>query len=200
MVATQLGAISVNIARGSSMLGVKSSTGLYNAIPFSHYARAITRMVAECDEIAANCANIYSDIPNAPSELTAENIATMKAHSFENLIVPYLDGTNTAPDLYVIDYGHNDSANGVDGLRDWWIQPTTENIESGLLAEDTYMVANDYANLKLALNNDLSGISDLREFAASLNRNCFQGACNFLITVILRYKPYARIVIVSDYN
>lgn len=200
MVATQLGATSVNIARGSSMLRVKSSTGLYNDIPFSHYIRAITRMVAECDEIAADWANIYEDIPNAPSELTAGNIATMKNHSFENLVVPYLDGTNTAPDLYVIDYGHNDYANGIDGKRDWWIQPTAENIKNGILAPDTYMTANNYANLKLALNDDLSGITDLYTFAASLNRNCFQGACNFLITVILRYKPYARIAIISDYN
>lgn len=200
LVATQLGATTVNIARGSSMLRVKSSTGLYNEIPFSHYIRAITRMVDECDEIAADWANIYEYILNAPSELTAGNIATMKNHSFENLLVPYLDGTNTAPDLYVIDYGHNDYANGVDGKRDWWVQPTAENIKNGILAPDTYMIDNNYANLKLALNDDLSGITDLYTFASSLNRNCFQGACNFLITVILRYKPYARIAIISDYN
>lgn len=62
------------------------------------------------------------------------------------------------------------------------------------------MTADSYANLKIALNDDLTGITDLPAFAASLNRNCFIGAANFLITLILRYKPYMRIVFVSDYN
>ena len=73
-------------------------------------------------------------------------------------------------------------------------------IAEGILAPDTYMTANSYAKLKLALNDDLSGIDDLESFAATLNRNCFRGAMNFLITVILRYNPYARIAIVGDYN
>ena len=81
--------------------------------------------------------------------------------------------------------------------RDWWIEPTIDNIENGVLAADTYMTANNYANLKIALSDDLSGITDLNKFAISLNRNCFQGAYNFLITVILRYKPYVRIVAVE---
>ena len=200
MVARQLGANVTNIAKGSSMLRIGSSTGKWNGMPFNHFLRAVTRMKAEADAIAADWANIYPDVPSAPSALTASHIEIMKNISFETLLVPYLDGTKPAPDLFVIDYGTNDYANGADGERDFWIAPTAENIAAGILAEDSYMTANDYANLKLALNNDLSGITDLPGFAASLNRNCFQGACNFLITLILRYKPYARIVIVSHYN
>lgn len=89
---------------------------------------------------------------------------------------------------------------GIDDKNDLWIEPTLEMIQDGILAEDTYMVANNYANLKTALGDDLSGIPDVANFAATLNRNCFKGAVNFLVTLILRYNPYTRIAFVSDYN
>ena len=200
LVATQLGATVTNIAKGSSMLRIASSTGLWQGVAYSHFLRAVTRMTSEADALAANWANIYQAIPNAPSELPPENLQTMKNLSFENLLLPYLNGTNTAPDAIVIDYGHNDTAKGIDGGGDFWVRPTQESIASGLLADDTWMTANNYANLKLAFNDDLSGITDLPAFAASLNRNCFIGATNFLLTLILRYKPYMRIIFVSDYN
>ncbi len=200
LVAEQLGATSHNISRGSSMMRIASSTGAYQGIPFSHFLRAFTRTIAEADVIAANWSTLQPLIPSAPSTLTTEHVQTMKNVSYESLLIPYLDGTNSAPDLFVIDHGHNDTANNLEGERDWWVKPTLENITNGVLAEDSYMTANNYANLKTALNNDLSGISNIAAFAASLNRNCMQGAFNFLLTVILRYKPYARIVIVSDYN
>lgn len=201
LVASYLGATATNIARGSSCVRANASDGVYTGFMFSHFIRSITRMVAECDTIASNWDSIKTNISLAPASLTEANVSTMKSHSFENLILPYLDGTNTAPDLYVIDYGHNDvRPKGIDGKSDLWIKPTVANIKSGLLAEDTYMTANNYANLKLAFDSDLSGITDLSAFAASVNRNCLQGALNFLITVILSRKPYARIVIVSDYN
>lgn len=202
MVATQLGATSINIARGSSMVRIAASTGEWGGITYSHFLRSLSRTIAEADVIAADWDNIKTKIPgsNVPSSIPEADVAIMKGQSYETLLMPYLDGTNTAPDLFVIDHGHNDGATGSDGERDWWVAPTLENIASGLLAEDTYMTANSYANLKTAMNNDLTGISDIAAFAASVNRNCFQGAMNYLITMILRYQPYARIVIVSDYN
>ena len=213
LVATQLGATTINIARGSSMMRVKSSTGLYDGIPLSHFLRSLTRMNSEATDLAENWDDIKSNFGSSvPSSLydyvpdghggyedyTYHDI--MQRNSFENLLLPYLDGTNTAPDAIVIDHGHNDIANGIDGNKDFWVHPSQESIASGLLAEDTWMTANNYANLKLALDDDLSGITDLPAFAASLNRNCFIGAANFLITLILRHKPYMRIIFVSDYN
>jgi len=213
LVATQLGATAINIARGSSMLRIASSTGGYHGVSLGHFLRSLTRMNAEATVLADNWDDIKAAFgSSAPSSLynyypdgkggveDFTYVDVMQRNSFETLLKPYLDGTNPAPDLYVIDHGHNDTANGIDGERDFWIAPTAENIAAGILAEDSYMTANDYANLKLALNNDLSGITDLPSFAASLNRNCFQGACNFLITLILRYKPYARIVLISNYD
>ena len=201
LAAGYLGATAVNESKGSSCVRVNASTGEYTDMYFSHFLRAMSRTVDECDAIANDWASIKTKIANAPSELTEAHVNTMKAHSFENLLVPYLDGTNAMPDLFVIDHGHNDvRPKGIDGENELWINPSVQMIAEGILAPDTYMTANSCAKLKLALNDDLSGISDLESFAATLNRNCFRGAMTFLITVILRYNPYARIAIIGDYN
>ena len=201
LVASQLGATVTNNARGSSCVRINASTGEYTGMIYSHFLRSLSRTVAECDAIAADWSNIYDKIANAPSTLSAADLATMKAHSFENLLLPWLDGTYTMPDLFVIDHGHNDvRPKGIDGENDLWITPSFQVISKGILADDEYMTENNYSNLKTALNDDLSGITNVDEFAATLNRNCFKGAVNFIITVILKYNPYARIVIVSDYN
>lgn len=201
LVAGYLGAAAVNKSKGSSCVRVNASDGEYTGMMFSHFLRAMSRTVDEADAIAANWTTIQPKISSAPSELTETHVNTMKAHSFENLLLPYLDGTNAMPDLFVFDHGHNDvRPKGIDGENDLWINPSVQMIAEGILAPDTYMTANSYAKLKLALNDDLSGIGDLESFAASLNRNCFRGAMNFLITVILRYNPYARIAIIGDYN
>lgn len=200
LVRTLLGATGTNEARGASCVRINSSTGQYTGMKFAHFLRALTRTQAECEDIITNWAN-YKGYYSAHETLTTDEIAALRSHSFEQILLPYLNGTNAMPDLFVLDHGHNDtSPRGVDGLSDLWIEPTLEMIQSGILAEDTYMVANDYAHLKTALNNDMSGITDKAAFAASLNRNCFKGAMNFLITVILTYNPYARVIIVGDYN
>jgi hypothetical protein len=63
------------------------------------------------------------------------------------------------------------------------------------------MTANNYENLKKYFG-DLSDIPEekLEEFAASVNRNCFKGSVNFIITLILTHNPYARIVFISNYE
>jgi hypothetical protein len=194
----------VNQAKGSSCVRINASTGQYNGMLFAHFVRALTRTTAEASIMASNWSTIKTNIVSIPEAAQSSldgYITTMETHSFENLLIPYLDGTNSMPDLFVIDHGHNDvRPRGIDGENDLWIEPSIELIENGTLAEDTYMTANNYANLKTALNDDLSGITDKAAFAASLNRNCFKGAMNFLITVILSYNPYARIAIISDYD
>lgn len=199
--ANKLGANCINIAKGSSCVRINASAGDYSGFKYAHFIRALSRTTAEADMVLANWDSIKANVEEAVSVISDSDLATMKAHSFETLLLPYLDGTNTMPDLFVIDHGHNDIRPlGVDGKQDSLVEPTLENIENGTLAEDTYMTANDYANLKIAFNNDLSKIPDLASFAASVNRNCFIGAMNFLITLIYRHNPKARIVIISDYD
>jgi hypothetical protein len=201
IVVDQLGATLTNKALGSSCVRINSSTGEYTGMIFSHFLRAMSRMIGEADTLANDWSNIYTKITNAPSTLSESNIATMKNHSFETILKPYLDGTYTMPDCFVLDHGHNDCRPcKLNGEEDLLLEPNLYNIQNGFLAEDTYMTANNYANLKLALNSDLSGITNKASFAATLNRNCFRGAMNFIITVILSYNSHARIIIVSDYD
>lgn len=201
IVANTLGASCDNIARGSSCMRINASTGKYTNMAYHHFLRSLTRTTAEADLLQADWENIKGNITSAADTISSDDLAIMKAHSFENLLLPYLNGTNSMPDLFVIDHGHNDRRPyGIDGEQDLLVKPTVENIANGTLAEDTYMTANNYANLKIAFNNDLSKIPDLASFAASVNRNCFIGAMNFLITLIYRYNPKARIAIISDYD
>lgn len=195
-----LGATVTNQARGSSCVRINASGGDYKGMKYNHFLRSLSRTVDECDQIAENWANIQPLIFDAPSTLSSEDIAIMKEHSFENLLLPFLDGTNNMPDVFILDHGFNDrrplNANGV---RDFTLNPTMEQIDNGNLAVDTYMTDNNYANLKTALNSQLTGISDLEKFSTSINRYTYIGAMNFIITLILRYNPQARIIIVSSY-
>lgn len=201
IVAEQLGATVINKARGSSCVRINSSQGDYKNMYYPHFLRSLSRMVSEVDDIVANWSTIQPNIAGAPSTLSADEIATMKAHSYENLLMPYLNGTNAMPDVFVIDHGHNDKRpKGADGGYDMYVDSSYENIMTGKVAVDTWMVANGYANLKTALNSDLSKVGNINQFASTLNRNTFKGAMNFIITLILRYNPRARIIIVSEYN
>ena len=137
-----------------------------------------------------------------PEELSESYKNRILSGTFETKLLPYLDGTKEMPDLFVIDHGHNDwKYYDVNGNIDIELEPTVENIRNGLLAEDTYMVANNYENLKKYFG-DLSDLPEdkLEEFAASVNRNCFKGSVNFILTLILTHNPHARIVFISNYE
>lgn len=190
-----LEATAVNISRGSSCIRANASNGKYSCMNYGNFKRSLTRALDEITEIVEDWDNIKVQMEDAPASIPSSDIEIMQSHSFENLLLPYLNGTNAMPDLFVIDHGNNDSR-----MYDTLLEPSLFNIENGYLAEDTYMTDNNYANLKLAFDNDLSGISNLPAFAASVNRNCFRGAMNFIITLILRYNPHARICIVSNYD
>ena len=108
--------------------------------------------------------------------------------------ITYTDGSTST---FTITNGEN----GANGNIDIELEPTVENIQNGLLAEDVYMTANNYENLKKYFG-DLSDIPQDRfdEFVASVNRNCFKGAVNFILTLILKHNPQARIVFISNYE
>ena len=105
------------------------------------------------------------------------------------------------PDLFVIDHGHNDFKYTLpEGGSDIGLLPIVANI-GGDLAEDTYMTANDNAKLE-SFFGSLANIPAARkaEFVASVNRNCYIGAVNFIVTLILHYNPHARILFISNYE
>lgn len=204
LVGEELGATVFQEAVGGSMCRANVSTGDYNGANISNITSSLSMTLAEAQAFIEQYDTLRSLSKNAswPTELSESNQARILAGSFETKLLPYLDGRKPMPDLFVIDHGHNDwkylDANGNIDIE---LEPTVENIQNGLLAEDTYMVANNYENLK-AYFGDLSGIPEnqLAEFAASVNRNCYKGAVNFILTLILSRNPQARIVFISNYE
>lgn len=204
LVGEKLGANIFQEAVGGSMCRANVSTGDYNGANISNITSSLSMTIDEANDFIANYDHLRSLSKNSawPKSLDSSYQKRILSGSFETKLLPYLNGTKSMPDLFVIDHGHNDwKYRGANGEIDIELEPSVENIRSGLLAEDTYMTANNYENLKKYFG-DLSDIpeSKLEEFAASVNRNCFKGAVNFIITLILTHNPYARIVFISNYE
>lgn len=204
IVGTNLGAKVTNKAVGGSMCRANVRTGDYVGANFDNITSCLTMTKAEIESFITNYATIQPTLTgNAPETLSASNLSRLRAASFEDRLIPYLDGTYDFPDLFVIDHGHNDFKYKMpDGTTsDITLEPTVSNISQGVLAEDTYMTANNNEKLE-SFFGSLSNIkpSDLAGFVASLNRNCYKGAINFIVTLILKYKPTARIVFISNYE
>lgn len=116
----------------------------------------------------------------------------------------------------MIDHSHNDFKYKLsNGDSDIKLEPTVANINSGELAEDSYMTDNNYERLAYFLGfyddsdntkgdgNKLIqriGTSNMAAFVASLNRNCYIGAINFIMTIILSRNPKSRFVFISNYE
>lgn len=202
-VGENLNANVINKAVGGSMCRANVRTGDYNGANFSNITSCLSITKEEIENFISNYDSIKGKLTGgAPSTLDASSLSRLRAASFEDRLLPYLDGTYTMPDLFVIDHGHNDfKYNLSNGKSDIGLEPTIENITNGELAEDTYMTDNNNQKLSLYMG-DLSNIpsSEKENFIASLNRNCFIGSINFIVTLILRYNPRARIVFISNYE
>ena len=203
IVGTNLGAEVTNKAVGGSMCRANVRTGDYVGANFDNITSCLTMTKAEIENFITNYTSIKSVLTGSvPETLSSSNLARLRAASFEDRLMPYLDDTFAMPDLFVIDHGHNDwKYKLADNSSDIGLEPTLANISSGVLAEDTYMTANDCEKLELYVGS-LEDVkpSNKAAFVASLNRNCYKGAINFLITTILHHNPLARIVFISNYE
>ncbi len=204
LVGDELGALIFQEAVGGSMCRANVSTGDYNGANISNITSSLSMTLEEANAFIANYDTLRSLSKNSswPTALDESQKKRILSGSFEKKLLPYLDGTKPMPDLFVIDHGHNDwKYRDVNGNIDIELEPTVENIRNGLLAEDTYMTANNYENLKKYFG-DLSDFPQdkLEAFAASVNRNCFKGSVNFIVTLILCHNPQARIVFISNYE
>lgn len=204
LVGEELGAIVFQESVGGSMCRANVSTGDYNGANISNITSSLSMTLEEANAFIENYSSLRTLDKNSswPLTLNESNEKRILSGTFETKLLPYLDGTKPMPDLFVIDHGHNDwKYRDINGNIDIELEPTVENIKSGLLAEDTYMTANNYENLKKYFG-DLSDFPQdkLEEFAASVNRNCYKGSINFIITLILSRNPQARIVFISNYE
>lgn len=202
-VGENLNANVINKAVGGSMCRANVRTGDYNGANFANITSALTMTNEEAEAFIANYDSIKSKLNGSvPDTLSQSYINRIRAASFENRLLPYLDGTYQMPDLFVFDHGHNDFKYKLaNGQTDISLLPTVENIISGELSEDTYMTGNNNQKLSQYMG-DLSNIpsAEKENFIASLNRNCFIGSVNFLATLILRYNPRARIIFIANYE
>lgn len=199
-----LGATIINNALGSSMTRRSTRTGDYVNCNQDNLLRSLSHTIEEKQYIYENWETIKTNLKNVTKETLSESdLETMLSASFENRLLPYLNGTKPMPDLFVFDHGHNDVKSYYstsEGNVDTSFEPTTDNVPS-IFADDTNMTSNGNKGLIKyfgSLNNIKS--SDLQAFISSVNRNSFIGAINFLVTLILTYNPKAKIVFITDYQ
>ena len=204
LVGQYLNATVINKSLGSSMARANVRTGDYVDVVSHNIIYALSQTTEEKQYLIDNWATIKQVIhdPNTYESLSAISANVLGA-SFESRLMPYLDGTYEMPDLFVFDHGHNDWKTIYtmpDGTTpDTELQPTASNISNDILAEDTYMTDNNNAKL-ISFFGEISSIPSAKrsEFVASVNRNCFIGAVNFLVTLILSKNPRARIVFIGN--
>ena len=205
MVGELLGAKVCNEALGSSMARANVRTGDYvNAMSYN-LLLSLSQTLEEKQYIINNWSTIRQSLndPNTFETLTNDMQTSALGATFEARLMPYLDGTYEMPDLFVFDHGHNDWKSFYtmpDGTTpDTELEPTVDNITNNILAEDIYMTANNNAKL-ISFFGEVGNIpsSKLASFIASVNRNCFIGAINFLCTLILSKNPRARIVFIGN--
>lgn len=205
IVGEMLGAECINTAVGGSMCRANVLTGDYNGANISNITSSLSMTLEEAENFIANYDTLRQLPKNSsswPATLGTSNENRIRDGSFEKKLMPYLNGTKPMPDLWIIDHSHNDRKyKKKDGSIDIDLDPTRANITSGELAEDTYMTANNYANLQKYVGS-LANVksSDLDTLVCSLNRNCYKGALNFICTVILHHNPRARIMVISNYS
>ena len=101
--------------------------------------------------------------------------------SYEELLLPYLNGTNDMPDLFVIDFAADDKTRS--GKTDPYFAQINTN-ENALLPED-YPLATD-------------SLTSSR--GVQFNRNSYTGAANFIIDLIYQYNPQAKIILMGFQN
>ena len=187
-----------NRAKGSSGCRRSTLSGDFAGMQWQNMAYSLSQTAEEKEYIIANWATIQPILASgAPTTLSTAEQTLIRNCTFEQRLLPYINES----DLFVYDHGHNDwkynKPSSFGGGTDIGVLPTVENIQSGLLAEDTYMTANNNEKL-IEFFGDLSKIPNLNNWIASINRNCFIGATNFIMMIILKNKPHGRIAMVSD--
>lgn len=203
-----LGAKVINTAVGGSMCRANVRTGDYNGVNISNITSSLSMTLEEGEKFIANYQQIrqLDKNKNLPETLDEAHKNRIRQGSFEVKLLPYLDGTEPMPDLWIIDHGHNDwKYRDSKGNIDIALEPSRANIDCGELAEDTYMTETidgvPYARLQSYLGS-FAGIdpSRLDDFVCSLNRNCYYGSLNFITTLILVHNPRARFMVIGNYS
>lgn len=199
-----LGANVINNALGSSMARRSTRTGDYANCHQDNLLRSLSQTLAEKQYIYDNWETIKGTLNSVSKDTLSESDKEqMFSASFENRLLPYLDGTKPMPDLFVFDHGHNDFKTYYsleNGDSDLTTDPNDTTVPS-IFAEDINMTSNNNEGLvKYFGSLDNINPSNLSTFIKSINRNSYIGAINFLVTLILHYNPKAKIAFIGEYR
>ena len=208
MAGEMLGATVINTATGGSMCRANVRTGDYNGVNIYNITSSLSMTSEEVERFIDNYSQIrqLDKNKNLPETLDDAYKNRMRQGTFEVKLMPYLNGTKPMPDLWIIDHGHNDwKYRDSKGNIDIALEPTRANIDSGELAEDTFMTETidgvPYARLQSFLGSfENIDPAKLDDFVCSLNRNCYYGSLNFITTLILVHNPRARFMMIGNYS
>lgn len=161
-----LGAKCINNAVGSSVLrkALRDGGGFTQFDPSesdSNYCKAFTATKQEKESLFGN--------------------SNYNKYSFEELLMPYLNGTNPMPDLFVIDYSSDDKTRT--GKNDPYFAQMNTN-SNAVLPADYQLAPDGFTAQKGVL----------------FNRNSYTGAMSFIIDLIYQYNPFARIILIGFQN
>lgn len=204
LIGKKLGATMSNEAIPSSMIRRSTRTGDYVGTAWANIKNCMSKTLEEVQDLIDNWDTYRLTLspPETTTPMSAADQLYCERSSFETILTPYLDGTKDMPDLFILDHGHNDwKYTRSNGSSDIDLEPTVANIQSGELAEDTFMTDNNNAKLESFFGSlDKIDPADKDDFIASVNRNCYIGATNFIMTYILTINPRARFVFISNYE
>ena len=103
----QLNMTCYNRGVGSSTARKADKNGNYTGIPFQNVAYSLSMTLAEKEELITNWNTYKTQLVGAPDTLTDPTKEYFRNCSYERRLVPYLNGTNPMPDLFIIEHGYN---------------------------------------------------------------------------------------------
>lgn len=138
--ATKLSMKCINNAIGSSPIRIAKADGSTTGMAWQNLCYALAHTIAEKQNIIDNWATIRTTLVGSPPvTLTADDKAYILGCSYGNLLTPYLDGTQPAPDAIIIDHGYNDNF-ATDTDTDYKTIPALRNNRNYFLGAMNYIV------------------------------------------------------------
>ncbi|AEI46771.1 hypothetical protein [Runella slithyformis] len=140
--AAKLGAYGINLAVGSSMMRISKADGTINGLAWQNVAYSLCHTIAEKNDLITNWATyrpLFGNAAQAPTTLSVSDQAFFLSCSYENRLLPYLDGRMPMPDKFFIDHGHNDNLSS-DSDTQFTTIPATRNDRRFFLGAANFII------------------------------------------------------------
>ncbi len=106
---TILGGTGINKGVGSSTARISRADGSYNGLAWQNYCYALMHTIEEKQYIIDNWDWIKVGLTNnPPTVLSSAEQAKILGCSYQNRVLPYLNGTLPMPDIFLLEHGRND--------------------------------------------------------------------------------------------